>query len=327
MFLGKEEPIYHISPSQYTFVDSRRNPKVYPGNGALPVLLLKVPMCCDKCEEKVREELNELPGVQTIECDQSNQKVTVTGHVDPILALKQVKKVKKKSDFFPVDSYISNVVSQTAPTTYTSQGYVHGSSDGAGAGLTRSNSFGRHLGRLPSFGKVTRYEAPPQEYELHAKVRDYEAPRKEYERREYEAQRKEYERREYEAPRKEYERREYVAPRQEYQRRDYAPSQDYERRDDRRYDSRDPYQGSQRDYYGVRRMPSFKKHRNHDAEYISMDDRYTSPYGEPQYGSHQSQRPVFRTQVSFSKLPVENPYYLKHISSEYWKGWKNNVSG
>jgi len=111
---------------------------VYPGNGALPVLLLKVPMCCDKCEEKVREELNELPGVQTIVCDQSNQKVTVTGHVDPILALKQVKKVKKKSDFFPVDSYISNVVSQTAPTTYTSQGYVHGSSDGAGAGLTRS---------------------------------------------------------------------------------------------------------------------------------------------------------------------------------------------
>jgi hypothetical protein len=76
----------------------------------------------------------------------------------------------------------------------------------------------------------------------------------------------------------------------------------------------------------VRRMPSFKKHRNHDAEYISMDDRYTSPYGEPQYGSHQSQPPVFRTQVSFSKLPVENPYYMKHISSEYWKGWKNNVS-
>jgi copper chaperone CopZ len=306
MFLGKEEPVYHISPSQYTPVDSRRNPKVYPGNGALPVLLLKVPMCCDKCEEKVREELNELPGVQTIVCDQSNQKVTVTGHVDPILALKQVKKVKKKSDFFPVDSYISNVASQTAPTTYTSQGYVHGSSDGAGAGLTRSNSFGRHLGRLPSFGKVTRYEAPPQEYELHAKVRDYEAPRKEYERRDHEAPRKEYERREYEAPRKEYERREYEAPRKEY-----------ERRDDRRYDSRDPYQNSQRDYYGVRRMPSFKKHRNHDAEYISMDDRYTSPYGEPQYGSHQSQRPVFRTQVSFSKLPVENPYYMKHISSEY----------
>jgi copper chaperone CopZ len=342
MFLGKQEPVYHISPSQYTPVDSRRNPKVYPGNGALPVLLLKVPMCCDKCEEKVREELNELPGVQTIECDQSNQKVTVTGHVDPILALKQVKKVKKKSDFFPVDGYVSNVVSQTAPTTYTSQGYVHGSSDGAGAGLTRSNSFGRHLGRLPSFSKVTRYEAPPQEYELHAKVRDYEAPRKEYERRdheaprkeyerreheaprkeyerrEYEAPRKEYERREYEAPRKEYERREYVAPRQEYERRDYAPSrQEYERRDDRRYDSRDPYQDSQRDWYGVRRMPSFKKHRNHDAEYISMDDRYTSPYGEPQYGSHQSQRPVFRTQVSFSKLPVENPYYMKHISSEY----------
>ncbi|CAK9278257.1 unnamed protein product [Sphagnum jensenii] len=72
-----------------------------------------------------------------------------------------------------------------------------------------------------------------------------------------------------------------------------------------------------RNYYGVRRMPSCEKHRNHDAKYISMDDRYTSPFGEPQYGSHQSQRPVFRTQVSFSKLPVENPYYLKRISSEY----------
>ncbi len=47
----------------------------------------------------------------------------VTGHVGLILALKQVKKVKK-SDFFPVDSYINNVVSQTAPTTYTSQGYM-----------------------------------------------------------------------------------------------------------------------------------------------------------------------------------------------------------
>ncbi|CAK9213829.1 unnamed protein product [Sphagnum troendelagicum] len=167
------------------------------------------------CEEKVREELNELPEVQTIVCDQSNHKVTVSGHVDPILALDQVKKVKKKSDFFPVDSYISNVVSQTAPTTYTSQGYVHRSSDGAGAGLTRSNSFGRHLGRLPSFGKVTSYEAPPQEYELHAKVREYEAPRKEYEHRDHETPRKEYERRDHEAPQKEYERRDHEAPRKE----------------------------------------------------------------------------------------------------------------
>ncbi len=135
--------------------------------------------------------------------------------MDLILVLKQVKKVKKKSDFFPVDSYISNVVSQTAPTTYTSQGYVHGSSDGASAGLTRSNSFGRHLGKLPSFGKVTRYETPPQEYELHAKVREYEAPRKEYERRNHETPRKEYECRDYEAPRKEYEHKDHEAPRKE----------------------------------------------------------------------------------------------------------------
>ncbi len=72
MFLGKEEP-FIISALLSTPADSRRNPKVYPGNGALPVLLLKVPMCCDKCEEKVREEFKELPRVQTIVCDSQNE--------------------------------------------------------------------------------------------------------------------------------------------------------------------------------------------------------------------------------------------------------------
>lgn len=40
---------------------------------------LKVPMCCAKCEEKVREELLDVEGVYSVVCDQHCQKVTVTG--------------------------------------------------------------------------------------------------------------------------------------------------------------------------------------------------------------------------------------------------------
>jgi hypothetical protein len=78
----------------------------------------------------------------------------------------------------------------------------------------------------------------------------------------------------------------------------------------------------QRDYYGgVRRMPSFKKHRYHDAEYISMGDQYTPQASETRYVDlhhNQQQRPTLRSQVSFSKLPVGNPNYLKHVNSAYY---------
>ncbi len=275
MFQGKEEPRYRTSYAQYTPTDSRGSSKHYAGQqqnlyGNLPVLELTVPMCCAKCEEKVKEELEELSGVRNVITDQSNQKVTVIGHVDPLLALKKVKKVKKKSQFFSSGTYISGMIPRSAPvstgtTTYTGQGYVHGSSDG-GAGLTRSNSFGRRLGRVPSFGKVVRYQ-------------DHEIPR--------------------------------------LRRDDFEHRTDGYRHEFSRVDP--AHHPSQRDFYGVRRMPSFNKHRYHDAEYISMDDRYHSGHGDPHYVSHHSQRPVFRSQVSFSKLPVTNPHYMKHIPAEYWK--------
>ncbi|KAH9536726.1 hypothetical protein CY35_16G015100 [Sphagnum magellanicum] len=268
MFQGKEEPRYRASHAQY--IPTGGSSKHYAGQqqnlyGNLPVLELTVPMCCAKCEEKVKEELEELSGVRNVITDQSNQRVTVLGHVDPLLALKKVKKVKKKSQFFKSGTYISGMIPHSAPvstgtTTYTGQGYVHGSSDG-GAGLTRSNSFGRRLGRLPSFGKVERYPA-------------HEIPRVRHD--------------------------------------DFVHRTDGYRHEFSRVDP--AHHPSQRDFYGVRRMPSFNKHRHHDAEYISMDDRY---HGDSHYSSHHSQRPVFRSQVSFSKLPVTNPYYMKHIPAEY----------
>lgn len=84
----------------------------------------------------------------------------------------------------------------------------------------------------------------------------------------------------------------------------------------------------QRDYYGgVRRMPSFKKHRYHDAEYISMGDQYTPQASETRYvdlhHNQQQQRPTLRSEVSFSKLPVGNPNYLKQVASAYY--WITSV--
>jgi copper chaperone CopZ len=60
----------------------------------------RVPMCCPKCEEKVREELSELEGVYEVFADQLSERVAVTGFVDPFQALKKMKRVKKKSQFW-----------------------------------------------------------------------------------------------------------------------------------------------------------------------------------------------------------------------------------
>jgi copper chaperone CopZ len=260
MFHGKEEPMY-MSSSFSSGGYTNQYPPVTPQNGTVPALELKVPMCCDKCEEKVKEELEELDGVRSVICDRYNQRVTIVGFVDPLQALKQVKKAKVdgKCELISSGSYIVNSSSgaypHRAPTYNPSQEYGQGGS----SGLIRSNSFGRGLGRLPSFGN-SNFREPL---------------------------------------------------RQDFMRR----TDDVERRNDYYGDvNRD----SQRDFYGVRRMPSFNRHRYHDAEYISMDPQYGSPYGgEPVYSSHHSHRPVYQSQVSFSKLPVTNPYYMKHIASEY----------
>lgn len=265
IFRGTEEPWHHHGqPSQYILTDARGNTV----RGSVPILELKVPMCCNKCEEKVKEHLKELEGVHDVVCDQTKQRVTVAGPVDPFLALRKAKKVKKKSDFFPTPPLVSVHSAPATMTTDKIHRYVHGSGTvdyyDPGAGLTRSNSFGRHLGRLPSFGKVVHYEDPA------------------------------------------------VYPVDQQHMRYYNHSRDHH----------DPYwEYSHRDYYGVmRRMPSFDRYRYHDAEFISMDD-YEPPtpsYWEPQYVTHHYQRPpVYRSQVSFSKLPVTNPYYLKQIPSEY----------
>lgn len=269
----------------------------YTNRAGVPVLELKVPMCCSKCEEKVRDELEDLEGVRDVVTDQYNQRVTVTGYVDPFRALKKVRKVKKKSDFFVDKTRINQVYSGglggrtnyptvvDGETRYTSNPLIRTSSFGRSAayndynnryngvsyGLPRSNSFGRRLDRLPSYGRPLQ-----QPYNnggwLGGGGRNY------------------------------------------------------------KYDNFQPAY-TNRDYYpGIRRMPSFRKHRHHDAEYFVMDNQYTPYYGDSHYVapnaysyvdshyvSHLNQQPssYLSSQVSFSDLPVSNPYYLKHLDIDY----------
>lgn len=63
-------------------------------------LVLNVPMCCDKCVEKVRRSLEDLEGVREVILDQYQQLVTISGDVDPEKALRRVRRVKKRSRFW-----------------------------------------------------------------------------------------------------------------------------------------------------------------------------------------------------------------------------------
>lgn len=87
------EPTYvvnravHTAPLSYGSGYGRR----------VPVVELIVPMCCTKCQEKIRESMLELRGTQSVLADLQTQRVVVTGFVDPIKVLKKARKVKRDS--------------------------------------------------------------------------------------------------------------------------------------------------------------------------------------------------------------------------------------
>lgn len=104
MYYSSSEPTWLVNHARHAprYSETHRMMPYYASQtrqGA-PVLELFVPMCCTKCEEKVREELLELRGVHNVMIDPQLQKVIVSGFVDPLRALKKVKKVKKKSEIW-----------------------------------------------------------------------------------------------------------------------------------------------------------------------------------------------------------------------------------
>lgn len=260
------------SPSEYR----RRRSSKRGESDDEDVIELMVPMCCDKCKEKVEEELGEVEGVESVYCDQDNDRVIVRGSsIDTGRCLvKAERAVKKKCELISTDD--DDEVDEINRRGY---GYREESR------LYRSNSGGRSgrpsLGRLPSFatGKVMMYDG--------------------------------------------------VGPRgQDYEEKDYngfrrMPSFSRHRHHDAEYitsfNQRPEPRDSRRDYYNVRRLPSFNRHRYHDAEYISAGDREYSPrtfYDQSAgstYTAAYNERPVYRSQVSFSRIPVGNPSYVKHI--------------
>ncbi|KAK6118392.1 hypothetical protein DH2020_047809 [Rehmannia glutinosa] len=74
-------------------------------------------MDCDGCELKVKNALSSLNGVKSVEINRKQQKVTVTGYVEPSKVLKKAKATGKKAEIWPYVPY--NLVAQPyAPAAY-----------------------------------------------------------------------------------------------------------------------------------------------------------------------------------------------------------------
>lgn len=101
--------VYHAAPATHRTVDRPALNTLNVTSANIPIVEFMVPLCCGKCEEKVKEELEHVEGVYKVVCDQHNQKVTVSSNLDPQRLLKRVKRVKKNSHFWSGSTYLRNV--------------------------------------------------------------------------------------------------------------------------------------------------------------------------------------------------------------------------
>ncbi|KAI0495330.1 heavy metal-associated isoprenylated plant protein 23 [Dendrobium catenatum] len=76
----------------------------------LQTVELKVRMDCEGCELKVKKVLSSMKGVKSVHINMKQQKVTVTGYVEPNKVLKKVQSTGKKAEIWPYVPY--NLVSQ-----------------------------------------------------------------------------------------------------------------------------------------------------------------------------------------------------------------------
>uniref|UniRef100_A0A7N0ZYW0 HMA domain-containing protein n=1 Tax=Kalanchoe fedtschenkoi TaxID=63787 RepID=A0A7N0ZYW0_KALFE len=86
---------------------------------------LKVRMDCDGCELKVKKALSALSGVKSVEINRKQQKVRVTGYVEPNKVLKKAKATGKKCELWPyvpynlvAQPYIAGAYDKKAPPGY-----------------------------------------------------------------------------------------------------------------------------------------------------------------------------------------------------------------
>ncbi|XP_077246262.1 heavy metal-associated isoprenylated plant protein 26-like [Tasmannia lanceolata] len=93
----------------------------------LQTVELKVRMDCEGCERKVKKAVEGMKGVNEIDVDRKQQKLTVVGYVDPKKVLKRVRwRTGKKADLWPYVPY-DVVYHPYAPGAYDKKappGYV-----------------------------------------------------------------------------------------------------------------------------------------------------------------------------------------------------------
>ncbi|XP_050266341.1 heavy metal-associated isoprenylated plant protein 24 [Quercus robur] len=71
----------------------------------IQTVALKVRMDCEGCERKVKNVLSGVKGAKSVDVDRKQQKVTVTGYVEPKKVLKAAQSTKKKVEMWPYVPY------------------------------------------------------------------------------------------------------------------------------------------------------------------------------------------------------------------------------
>ncbi|KAF3947022.1 hypothetical protein ACB098_09G139900 [Castanea mollissima] len=80
-----------------------RKAQVY---NAMSIVELMVHMDCEGCEKRIRRAISKIEGVDSLEIDMDQQKVTVTGYIDERKVLKVVRRTGRRAEYwpFPYDS-------------------------------------------------------------------------------------------------------------------------------------------------------------------------------------------------------------------------------
>lgn len=86
---------------------------------------LKVRMDCEGCALKIKKTLSGLKGVKSVNVDLKQQKVTVTGYVEPKKVLAAAQSTKKKAELWPyvpytmvAHPYMAGAYDKKAPANY-----------------------------------------------------------------------------------------------------------------------------------------------------------------------------------------------------------------
>ncbi|KAL3679624.1 hypothetical protein R1sor_022580 [Riccia sorocarpa] len=112
LFIEECEPVWIINSDE---VQLKENvyPQYYPPLPEPPKLpppppqpeppkptVVRVPMCCIDCEERLVSYLNDLKGIEKLTCDWTEEKVVVTGPIAPVEVLSACRRLFKHSEMW-----------------------------------------------------------------------------------------------------------------------------------------------------------------------------------------------------------------------------------